>query len=383
MASKSLRPLVAANKLLSNPTLLRERAAADGYLYFRRLIPRADVLKVRRDILEILRGHGWLGSSNVERDSRSMQSFLDGIQDHRIPSLSSFDRSSTVVHACSTDLSGLSSHCGDEPPAEAQASSNSHDWPFWLDVQRLISFHAIPHHPTFSSVLHALFGETPLLHPRHIARTSFPNCDHRTTPAHQDFPYVQGTQKAWTCWVPLGDIERVDAGPLLVLPRSHTQFGLRSLVNCPDVGPFVPVSYSESESCGGWATATSGIKFLSEENVVEEGDQEEYGYQAGDVLMFNCLTVHQAAPNSSQAVRLSADYRCQPRSEPCSRRALTPNWDEQSWEQVYSDWPIDSVAGDLRYYWTRGAPPLDVVSDERGEDLTWMHASGSMDNYYD
>ena len=36
-------------------------------------------------------------------------------------------------------------------------------------------------------------------------------------------------------------------------------------------------------------------------------------YKAGDVLFFNCLTVHRACPNvSGDLIRLSADYRYQP-----------------------------------------------------------------------
>ena len=69
---------------------------------------------------------------------------------------------------------------------------------------------------------------------------------------------------------------------------------------------------------------------------------------AGDVLIFHSLTVHAAAPNLSDQLRLSLDCRFQDR-----RRVLHPSnlvfagESGKSWEKTYANWRSD----ELKYYW--------------------------------
>jgi len=73
---------------------------------------------------------------------------------------------------------------------------------------------------------------------------------------------------------------------------------------------------------------------------------------AGDVLIFHSLTVHAAAPNLSDRLRLSLDCRFQD-----ARRVLNPSnlvfagESGKSWEKTYAGWNSD----DLKFYW-KGIP---------------------------
>ena len=59
---------------------------------------------------------------------------------------------------------------------------------------------------------------------RNIARVIFPRNTKYTTPAHQDYIHIQGTEETWTAWFPLGDCSK-ELGSLAILPRSHV-FGI-------------------------------------------------------------------------------------------------------------------------------------------------------------
>eukprot|EP00281_Chroomonas_sp_CCMP1168_P012634 CAMPEP_0206284738 /NCGR_PEP_ID=MMETSP0047_2-20121206/40937_1 /ASSEMBLY_ACC=CAM_ASM_000192 /TAXON_ID=195065 /ORGANISM="Chroomonas mesostigmatica_cf, Strain CCMP1168" /LENGTH=110 /DNA_ID=CAMNT_0053715217 /DNA_START=291 /DNA_END=620 /DNA_ORIENTATION=- len=74
-------------------------------------------------------------------------------------------------------------------------------------------------------------------------------------------------------------------------------------------------------------------------------------YKAGDCLIFNCKTVHMGLDNNSDEVRISMDCRSSPICDPVSERQLQPNWDRQTWPEIYaaSEWRDKS----LQYYWER------------------------------
>jgi hypothetical protein len=45
-------------------------------------------------------------------------------------------------------------------------------------------------------------------------------------------------------------------------------------------------------------------------------------YQAGDVIVFHCLTTHAALPNRERRMRFSAEYRWQLADQPAPRRLV-------------------------------------------------------------
>jgi ectoine hydroxylase-related dioxygenase (phytanoyl-CoA dioxygenase family) len=151
-----------------------------GYLFFRALVPEADVLAVRRAVLEHVREAGWLDPSRDVMDA--------------------------VVAP------------GQEPTTEGR--------PEYMAVYRKVLktplFHDFPCHPALMAVARALIDGEVLVHPRRIGRMTFPNFTAATTPAHQDHFYIRGSVDTYSCWTSLGDCP-VELGGLAVWPGSHRQ----------------------------------------------------------------------------------------------------------------------------------------------------------------
>lgn len=175
------KSFVDSTDLLESPEELRARGYEDGYLFFKGLLPAAEVLDLRADILGVLAKYGWLKDG------------LSGL----------------------ADVDTLS-----KAPDEAMRLDIGVSTAIYDDVQRLESFHRFPHHPELLALYRTLFGTDVLVHARHIARIVTPHPNMTPTPIHQDFPHIQGTGDTWTCWFPLSDCPR-NMGPLTVLRGSH------------------------------------------------------------------------------------------------------------------------------------------------------------------
>jgi ectoine hydroxylase-related dioxygenase (phytanoyl-CoA dioxygenase family) len=276
--------------ILSNGDALRERAATEGYLFFRGLLPAEAILPVRTGLLNVVRQHGWLA-----QDEGEATGMLD------VAALAAVPES-----AMRTDI-GVSA-----------AAYN--------DVQKLESVHALPHHPKLLALYQTLFADEVLVHARHIIRMISPHPSVFPTPPHQDFPLIQGTQNTWTCWFPLGDCPR-SMGSLKVLRGSH-KLG------------YLPLKPAK----GAGAIAIQTCPW--EEN---EADWIEGDFAIGDVLTFPAFTVHKALPSQfADRIRLSFDVRYQPLSEPVEEKSLLPHCG-LTWEQIYEGWHSD----ELQYYWRK------------------------------
>ena len=55
-----MKPFVESNDLLGNAVGLQKRMRDDGYVFLRNILPRDEVLALRRSMLEICRDAGWL-----------------------------------------------------------------------------------------------------------------------------------------------------------------------------------------------------------------------------------------------------------------------------------------------------------------------------------
>ena len=203
--------------------------------------------------------------------------------------------------------------CGDPDPAFKQT---------YQQVFNLASFHALPHQPSLQRVMKMLVGEHLLVHPKPIGRLIFPHCERLTVHAHQDYRFMGGDPECYTAWIPLHDCP-VEVGPLQVMEGSH-HFGFQDHEDEKLHVPEIPV---ERAMGGEW----SGGEI-----------------NAGDVLIFHSLTVHAAAPNRSDRLRISLDCRFQD-----YRRVLNPanlafaGDSGKSWEKTYAGWPTT----DLKFYW--------------------------------
>jgi hypothetical protein len=153
----------------------------------------------------------------------------------------------------------------------------------------LPEFRAMRTNPALLDVLERLFGEPARGERGDICRIKSPAAPDLTTPPHQDHFFLGGSARMWTAWIPLGHCPPA-LGGLAVLPGSNRD-GLRS-----HDGP--------REDCKGVPIPPDAVWASS-------------GYRCGDVLLFNCLTVHRALPNVTvDQLRVSVDFRYQPMSEP-------------------------------------------------------------------
>ena len=204
--------------------------------------------------------------------------------------------------------------------------ANNPEWcAFYQELLRMRSFHALAMNSRLTQALSTVFGEPALPHSRNICRVVFPGTSRFTTPPHQDHWYIGGTKDSWTTWIPLGDCPE-ELGALSVLPGSH-KLG---------VLPMKP-----ADGAGGNTL----------QNIDDEAQWCSNGFECGDVLTFHSLTVHQGRDNKTQRqLRVSVDYRFQPRSHPIRKDSMEPHYNGlgQTWDEIYADWPKDDP---LRYYW--------------------------------
>ena len=273
-----MKPFLKSNAISNDAAKLRRRAKRDGYLFFRGLLSEKAVLRVRRDFAGILQGHGWLDDAPPTFDLvSSSEGFIEGSKE---------------------------------------------SLPVFCEFQRMESFHSLGHSSAIIRVLDKLFGEQTFVHPQKIGRISFPGKSNFTTPAHQDFVHIQGTEDCWTAWIPLGDCPR-KLGGLAVLPGSQ-ESGLLNLRRA--LGP------------GSVGVDVSTV----------DGEWRSSNFHAGDVLFFNSLTIHKALPNTTKnRIRLSVDYRYQGLSQPLTEKQLIPHFNLFPWDVVYEGWKSRKH----QYYW--------------------------------
>ncbi len=278
---KNIIPFTVSNALLDDAEKLRQRAQQDGYLYFRRLIDTESILNLRRDFLEICHRHGWVeGGQNLMHGIRNGTPLMEGDDGY---------------------------------------------WPVLDKFQSLESFHAFAHHPAILDMCDKLFSEKTLVHPRNIGRIMFPENTKYTTPAHQDFIHIRGTEETYTGWIPLGDCPQA-LGGLSILVGSHRS-GILPVKPAHGAGG-LGIDTAPLEADGlHWAT----------------GD-----YKLGDAIFFHSHTVHKALPNQTRnLMRLSVDYRYQGCSKPVTACSLLPHFNRMGWDEIYNGWKSTKY----QYYW--------------------------------
>jgi ectoine hydroxylase-related dioxygenase (phytanoyl-CoA dioxygenase family) len=269
--------LIDSTELLDSGDALRTRAAEDGYLFFKKLIPDIDIRAVRADILQVVERHGWLQPEQHELGGSLNREAFAGIPE------SDMRTDIGVTHT------------------------------MYDDVQKLESMHRLPHHPTILACFERIFGTQVLVHPRHIVRMITSHPAMVPTPQHQDYPLIQGTVATWTAWIPLGDCPRAMGG-LTVLRASHR-------------GGYLPVQ-----------TAQGAGQIAAQLCPTDPPDWAVADYEAGDVLAFPCFTVHRALPAViSDQIRLSLDARYQSIDDVIEARSLKPHCD-LTWEEIYAGW---------------------------------------------
>jgi len=243
---------------------LRAQIELDGYLFFRAIVPAKEVLRARRDVLELCDEAGWL------------------------------DRSHDVEEAF----------------ADASRGPYSEGMPEYMPVYRRVlktpSFHDFPAQPALMEVAAKLLDLPTVevfVHPRRIGRITWPNFAVATTPPHQDHYYIRGSVETYSCWTPLGECP-ISLGGLAIWPGSHRRGFIEHTVHSPGAvgGCGVPVDEEKAT----WHTGDFGL---------------------GDALFFHSYTIHKALPNQSgHHLRLSTDNRYQRPKDAIDPSALQPHF---------------------------------------------------------
>jgi ectoine hydroxylase-related dioxygenase (phytanoyl-CoA dioxygenase family) len=271
------RPFRDSAALVGDGDALRRRMDADGYLFIRGLIPPADIAALRARTLPMMAAAGWLKAGTDPDES----------------------------------IAEPSRACVDPEPAYLEV---------YRPMYRLEALHAIAHHPAVMGVLESMLGGPVLPHPRLILRNVFPQRPDYTTPAHQDYPHIQGTPETYSVWVPLGDCP-VERGGLMVAEGTHRDGVLPFRVSPGAGGMEVTDPFA-----GRWVG----------------GD-----FAMGDAILFHSMVVHRALPNVSDRLRQSVDNRYQRIDAPLVEASLRPYANLFTWEEIYAGWGSDR----LQYYW--------------------------------
>jgi hypothetical protein len=291
--SQPVLPFLDSTPLLGDTEALQARVAEEGYLFFRQLLPADDVLAARNDVLSTLQPFGWFKDEQDETGG-----LLDREALNRLP-----------AEQMRLDI-GVSTEA-------------------YHTVQKLESFHRLPHHPRLIALYETLFNSEVLVHSRHILRLVTPHPAMVPTPRHQDFPLIRGTSQFWTCWFPLGPCPQ-EQGSLTVL-RGSNRLG------------YVP--FESAAGAGG----------LAAQLCPGEVDWAGGDFETGDVLTFPCYTIHRALPDQlKNRIRISMDVRYQPAHEPVEEGSLQPHC-ALTWEEIYQNWSSD----EFKYYWHKQA--LEIV----------------------
>jgi hypothetical protein len=206
-------------------------------------------------------------------------------------------------------------------PVRAVAMRNAFGDPGYRQVLADPGFNRIPFASPLADLMAQILGPAGFCYPLKLPRIVYPAAVVPRQPGNVVHKDYRAVQDMFTCWVPLGDVSR-SMGGLAVQPGS--QHGTRVR--------YRPLTRLER----GWVTTD---------------------YQAGDVLVFHCLTTHAALPNLSDHMRFSAEYRWQLGDQPAPRRLVIGPQGHELGSRLFShtDW------------WRPVAPGLTLF-DDGGED---------------
>lgn len=175
--------------------------------------------------------------------------------------------------------------------------------------------HKLWHKKKIINFFKNIFDSKVFMHPKIVLRNSYKNT---FTPAHQDWPQVQGSKNTLGIWIALNEVKK-SSGVLEIAESSHKS-GIRNHI--------------PNKITGGLSLNDKKFKWLSTE------------MQPGDAIIFTCLTVHKTSKNKSDIVRQSLDARFQPLNESICKESLEP-FIQESWKNIYSNWKEKK----LFWYW--------------------------------
>ena len=217
-----------------------------------------------------------------------------------------------------------------EGPPRAVKMRDAFGQPGYREIVANPGFAQIPFVSPMADLMHQILGPAGFCYPLKLPRVVYPVSVVPRQPGnfvHKDYSSVQDM---FTCWTPLGDVPRT-LGGIAVQPGSqHT-----SRVNHRPLDDLPP----------GWVTTD---------------------YQAGDVLVFHCLTTHAALPNQEPRMRFSGEYRWQLADQPAPRRMVTGPQGNEIGSRRFSRLP-----------WWRPVPTGLTLFDDGGSEARTLPAAAS------
>ena len=173
-----LRPFLDSTDILMDGKALASRMDRDGYLFIRGLLPREEVLALRRQFLELADRAGW-----IQRD-----------------------------HPLEAGIANQAKACKDPEPRYIE-----HFRGMW----KLEALHRLKHHRNVVGLFERMLDGPVLVHPMLVARNIFPQTGSFdfTTGSHQDRIHVGGGP-SYATWIPLGDCPTAKGG-LTIAAGSH------------------------------------------------------------------------------------------------------------------------------------------------------------------
>lgn len=263
-----------SNDILNNVEAMHQRMADEGYLFFRELIPRQEVLDARREIL--------------------LKYAIVGEIDPRQPLMDAIFNSDSVIDKVNLRAFSESVRSG---AAYLNVVLNRNVMGFWQQF--------------LDAPIHCY----DMRWPRFVRPGE--GCGF-----HYDGPYMnRGTDRLYTSWIPLGDVTKQE-GALIVLENSHRADDLLNTYAKKDADKDKLVWLSTDprklqERFGG--------RWLSTD------------FCAGDVLCFTMHTLHGALDNNSPIgkCRLTSDTRYQPANEVKDERWNGDNFEAHGRNMVF------------------------------------------------
>jgi hypothetical protein len=167
--------LADSSRFAGDQAVLRQRLAADGYLFFRGLLPAEQIAAARAGVTSHLVGGGWLDGAGRPAGQRRGAELAEALAD----------------------------------PAFRRALASP-------------DFNKIPYLPPLRQLVRTVLGAQAFSYPAKVLRTVYPEQRGARTKgryAHHDYA-VSGVQDMLTSWLPLMDIP-VRLGGLAVRPGGH------------------------------------------------------------------------------------------------------------------------------------------------------------------
>ena len=258
----------------------------DGYLLFRGLLERDEVLEARREVTRRLAEYGFLTPGTDP---------LDAIAPPR------------------------------EAVGAADAGSETGRSNFMPDLlaEKNAALMRVLYSGPLMEFFESFFGEPARHYDFTWFRSIFPGA--HGTPPHSDVVYMgRGErERLYTAWTPIGDID-FDQGGLVILEGSNRSDALRDGYWKRDVDAYCTNREDRRDE---WQSGLRG-------NLSQDAARVRNGlggrwvtgeFRAGDVLIFSTYTVHCSIDNHSDRIRLSSDSRYQPASKPADERWVGPN----------------------------------------------------------